>query len=111
MDKYSNNTYHGNEEVFNLDAKVNIHLSNGEKLTVDKNSIIFPITLTEHKDETFCSKSKPIVLDEYFHIHDGYIPELTSVFAKNEFFTINEEDPYKTKVYKTSAIVSLEQID
>ena len=90
-------------------VNVIIHFSNGEKVKVDKNSIIFPITLTEFKGEKSCSKNKPVVLDDFFHIHDGFIPELTSVFALNEFFTVNEEDPYKTKVYKTSAIVSLEQ--
>lgn len=93
-----------------MDTKVIVHFSNGEKLTLDENSLIFPIVLTEHKGEKFTSKSKPVVLGEYHHTHDGYIPELTTTFALNEFFTVDEEDPYNTKVYKSSGIVSLEQI-
>ncbi|MFD2628734.1 hypothetical protein [Oceanobacillus kapialis] len=93
------------------DFEVIIHFSNGDKVTIDEKSFILPIKLVEYKDEKFCSKLQPLNLEEVFHIHDGYIPELTTFFALNEFFTIDEIDSYNKKVYKTSSIVMLEQID
>jgi len=92
-------------------TEVIVTFSNGEKIKLDKGSIIFPIKLIESNGKIFCSKANPVVLEEYFHIHDGYIPELTTIFAQNDYFTLDKEDTFETKVYKTSAIVSLEQHD
>ena len=92
-------------------TKVEITFSNNEKITLDYGSIVFPIKLTEHKGEKFTSKSTPLILNEWHHPHDGFIPELTRVFAENEFFTVEDENTYRTKVYKSSAIVSLRQFE
>ncbi|MEQ6357875.1 hypothetical protein ABNX05_25085 [Lysinibacillus sp. M3] len=94
-----------------FEVEVEISFSNGDKITIGKDTLIFPIRLTEHNGERFCSKVAPIVLDDYFHVHDGYIPELTTTFALNDFFTINDEDSYDTKVYKSSSIVSMKQYE
>ncbi|KIO60229.1 hypothetical protein B4065_0155 [Caldibacillus thermoamylovorans] len=92
-----------------MDVEVVITFSNGENIVVDKNCIIFPIQLVERNGEKHTSKNTPVLLDEYSHHHDGYIPVLTSIFSSNEFFTVDEEDYFRTKVYMTSSIVSLEQ--
>jgi hypothetical protein len=98
--------------VIKLDkTQVTIEFSNGEKINLNKDSIIFPIKLTEHNGEKFSSKPKPIVLEDWFHSHDGFIPELTTTFSLNEFFTIGSDVSYDIKIYKTSAIVSMYQTD
>lgn len=88
---------------------VEITFSNNEKITVNQDTIIFPIKLVESKNVKHSSKSAPVILGDWHHPHDGFIPQLTSTFAENDFFTVDEEDTYKTTVYKTSAIVSLRQ--
>lgn len=93
------------------DFEVIIHFSNGEKVTVDENSVISPIKLVNDNGEQFSTKGLPIFLENVFHVHDGFIPELTEVFSLNEFFAIDEIDSYNKKFYKSSAIVSLEQKD
>lgn len=94
-----------------MKAEVIITFSNGEQITVGEKNIIFPIALVEDKGEKFTSTTKQLVLSEYFHHNHGYIPELTSVFAANEFFTVDTDDTYTATVYKTSSIVSLKQIE
>ena len=89
--------------------EVIVHFSNGEKINIDNQSIIFPIKLVTDNDKQFCSKTHPLIMDDVFHIHDGFIPELTTLFASNEFFTLDSENSYTQKVYKTSSIVFLEQ--
>ncbi len=89
---------------------VAITFSNGEKIIVNRSTIIFPIRLTEHNRERYCSQVEPIVLDEWVHHHDGLIPELLTTFAKNEFFYLSTKDQENKIIYKTSSIVSLEPL-
>ncbi|WP_281659119.1 hypothetical protein [Halobacillus sp. Cin3] len=90
------------------ELEVIITLSNGDKFTVNKNTVIFPIKLIEDNGEEFSSQAKPVVLEKNLDIHDGYIPVLTSTFAKSEFFYIDGEG-YEYTVYQSSSIVSLKQ--
>lgn len=92
-----------------MDVKVDIHFSNGDKITLDKKSIIFPWGLYEDKGEKILSKSKAFSLEDVFHHNYGYVADLMSIFALNEFFSVDAEGPSKTKYYKTSSIVSIEQ--
>lgn len=93
-----------------MDAEVVITFSNGEKITLDKKAIIFPWGVFEEKGEKIFSKNRPLILDDVFHHNYGYVAALMEVFSLNEFFTINDEGPSNTKYYKTSTIVSVEQL-
>lgn len=92
-----------------IETKVEITFSNNEKVILDQDTLLFPIKLIELNNEKFTTKATPIEIRNFLHIQDGFIPELTSIFALNEFFTLNTDDPYETKVYKSNSIVSLRQ--
>lgn len=90
------------------ELEVIVKFSSGDEIKIGENSIIFPIKLVENKDERFCSTSGPIIMEDELHIHEGLIPALTTVFALNEFFYLDDDTKEKV-IYKTSSIVSLKQ--
>jgi len=93
------------------DVQVKISFADGNSILLTNESIIFPIQLVKHKEEQFCSKVQPVILGDHYHIHDGYIPLLTTLFALVEYFTVDKENTFETSVYKTSSIVSIKQFE
>lgn len=91
------------------ELEVVIKFSNDEKLIVNKKSLLFPIKFNEKLETS--GLAQPVVLEDNMDPHEGLIPVLSTMFAANEYFYIEESEPsspYKT-IYKTSSIVSFSQ--
>lgn len=79
-----------------------ICLSNGEKLTVNENSILYPVFLLPKDGSISYSKEQPIKLN--VHISEGLIPSILEGISGCNFFVFNN------KTYSTQAITSFEII-
>ena len=91
-----------------MDSKVILFLSDDSKLELNKEMIIQPISLITHNGESFTSQGEPIILEEYLHQDLKFIPIITEILAKNEFFSFLNEDTEVPTVYQSSNVVKIE---
>lgn len=92
-----------------MNAKITLHLADGNTLELNGNSIIQPISLIQPKDEAFTSIGEPIILENHYHSSAAYVPIITEILATNEFFMILRDNDHHNPedVYQSCTVVKI----